>query len=98
MGNRSLLSFTYIVQAKINCLLLLMQAAATALALARFKAGNSIAARIAIMAMTTSNSIRVKAARGNECGRLRTEVVMCAHYQAAAAFRLAPRIYGSGGI
>jgi hypothetical protein len=32
-----------------------------ALSLALAKAGNSIAARIAIMAMTTSNSINVKA-------------------------------------
>src|SRR6516162_9368719 len=39
-----------------------MQEAATALVLARFSAGNSMAARIAMMAMTTSSSISVNPA------------------------------------
>src|SRR6266404_2195942 len=43
------------------CLWLLVQAMRCALAFARLSAGNSIPARIAIIAMTTSNSINVKA-------------------------------------
>ena len=38
-----------------------MQAIAWAFCLALLKAGNSIAARMAMMAITTSNSIKVKA-------------------------------------
>src|SRR6185437_2892186 len=44
-----------------TCRSLFTQLIAFALALARDKAGNSNAARIAMMAMTTSNSINVKA-------------------------------------
>ena len=43
--------------------MLLRQEAAMAFSLALAKAGRSIAARIAMMAITTSNSIRVKAWR-----------------------------------
>src|SRR5262245_29603125 len=43
------------------CLSLLRQAAPVALSLALVRAGNSIAARIAMIAITTSSSIKVKA-------------------------------------
>jgi hypothetical protein len=49
-------------QARPSCLLLFMQAAATAFALALFNAGNSMAARMAMMAITTSSSIKVNPA------------------------------------
>src|SRR5581483_4135518 len=45
--------------ASINCLVLFMHPIPCAWALDRASAGNSIAARIAMIAMTTSNSIRV---------------------------------------
>src|SRR5678816_1197170 len=56
---------------KVICLRLLIQFVWSALALARASAGSSIAARIAMMAITTSNSIRVNA----EMLRLRVVVV-----------------------
>src|ERR1700759_2130407 len=46
-----------------SCLMLLRHEIPWARTLALDRAGKSIAARIAIMAMTTSNSIRVKPAR-----------------------------------
>jgi hypothetical protein len=46
--------------AKPNCFILLRQDACRAFSLAFENTGNKIAANIAIMAMTTSNSIRVK--------------------------------------
>src|SRR2546426_11260722 len=46
--------------------MLLMQEMLSALFFARASAGNSIAARIAIMAIPTSNSIKVKPCRGTE--------------------------------
>src|ERR1039458_10143764 len=49
------------IQARPSCLLLLMQLMATARPLALLNAGSSMAARMAMMAMTTSNSIKVKA-------------------------------------
>jgi hypothetical protein len=45
-----------------NCLLLFMQEVNCACSLARDNAGNSIAARMAMMAMTTNNSISVNPA------------------------------------
>src|ERR1035437_7805371 len=48
------------IQASVNCLLLFMQPIACAFCLALVSAGSSIAARMAIIAMTTSNSMRVK--------------------------------------
>src|SRR5205823_10375759 len=56
----SLLSSEYNLQANINCLLLLMQPMPCALVLALAKAGNNIPARMAMMAITTSSSIKVK--------------------------------------
>jgi hypothetical protein len=44
-----------------NCRRLLEQAAARPASFARIKAGNNRAARMVIMAITTSNSIRVNA-------------------------------------
>ena len=58
----SSLSEVYILPARRICLLLLTQYASCALALARDNAGSSSAARIAMIAMTTSSSINVKAA------------------------------------
>src|SRR5512143_118455 len=57
----SLLSPAYIVAATPICFMLLWHCAALALSLALAKAGRSSAARIAMMAMTTSNSIKVNA-------------------------------------
>src|SRR5271167_3803803 len=59
-GMTSLLSSVYIAQQSWNCFKLFMHCRAWALVLALLKAGNSIAARMAMMAITTSNSIRVK--------------------------------------
>ena len=50
---------TYIFMLNSICLELLMQPRSMALSLARPRAGNSKAARMAMMAMTTSSSIRV---------------------------------------
>src|SRR3954463_9468158 len=61
-GKNSALSCAYIVKARPICLLLLTHAMSLAFSLARDRAGSSIAARIAIIAITTSSSIRVKAA------------------------------------
>src|SRR5438067_2451922 len=58
-----LLSFRYMTVEMPSWRRLLRQAACWALALARARAGNSIAARIAMIAITTRSSIKVKAAR-----------------------------------
>src|SRR5512140_1107828 len=56
----SLKSLAYIAQQIWSCLALLRQEAAWPFSFAFPKAGRSIAARIAMMAITTSSSIRVK--------------------------------------
>src|ERR1700692_1648173 len=61
------------VKDRINCFWLLWQLASVALSLALANAGKSIAAKMAIMAMTTSNSIKVNALRrpgSEDCNRL----------------------------
>ena len=58
-GSLSSLSMTYSAVAKPICLRLFLHCVETACDLALAKAGNNIAARMAMMAMTTSNSIRV---------------------------------------
>ena len=63
VGKTPLLSSRYMVWARPHCLRLLEQAARLASSLALARAGSSMAARIAMTAMTTSNSIRVKPAR-----------------------------------
>src|SRR2546423_374575 len=68
-GRNSLLSWAYIVKARAICVLLLTQAMALAFSFALDRAGSSIAARIAIIAITTSNSIRVNAVRSAVCLR-----------------------------
>src|SRR5437016_949450 len=60
-GTLSSKSSAYILNANPHCLLLLRQAVAWARALALERAGSSMAARIAIMAMTTRSSINVNA-------------------------------------
>src|SRR5581483_4064418 len=60
-ASRSALSSEYRCQQALSCLRLLMQFTVCALALARASTGRSREARMAIMAMTTSSSIRVKA-------------------------------------
>src|SRR3954471_3387431 len=80
MGRRSPLSFTYMIQARMSCLLLFMHETACARALARLKAGNSMAAKIAMIAMTTSNSIRVKAEeRGTEAALIGFGIMLLDH-------------------
>ena len=59
----SLLSFGYMYQASWSCLRLLRHRVVPALALALASAGSNIPARIAMIAMTTSSSISVKAKR-----------------------------------
>ncbi|MDB6036736.1 MAG: DNA-binding response regulator [Verrucomicrobiales bacterium] len=73
LGMKSWLSVVYITVASPSCLLLLRQVVRTARALADAIAGNSILARIAIMAITTSNSMRVNA---RECARVIRKVVV----------------------
>ncbi len=58
-ATRSWLSCAYMYHPKPSCLRLFRQAMPVALVFARFNAGRSIAARMAMMAMTTSSSIRV---------------------------------------
>src|ERR1035437_10399784 len=60
-GTMSLLSPAYIAIARPTCLRLLRQFACTAFCLALANAGNNSAARMAMMAMTTSSSMRVNA-------------------------------------
>jgi hypothetical protein len=55
------LSPQYIAMLKVNCLQLFMQYVSDACALALARAGSNIAARIAMMAITTNNSISVNA-------------------------------------
>src|SRR5437879_1447545 len=54
-------SFWYRTAAVVNCLRLLTQLICLALSFARDRAGSNMAARIAMMAITTSSSIKVKA-------------------------------------
>src|ERR1022692_1666742 len=61
-GRLSRLSSAYIRSARPICLRLFMQLARLAFSLAVASAGNSIAARMAMMAMTTRSSIKVKPA------------------------------------
>src|SRR2546422_7528292 len=65
-GSRSRLSLPYICSARPSCRRLLWQEARFAFSFAEVSAGNSSAARIAMMAITTSSSISVKAARAPE--------------------------------
>ena len=61
LGTRaSLLSPAYSTQASCNCLLLFMHWTFWALILALLNAGNSKDAKMAMIAMTTNSSIRVK--------------------------------------
>src|ERR1700753_1704925 len=60
-ANPPLLSAEYMTQQMPICLRLLRQLVVTAFALARLNAGSNMAARMAMIAMTTSSSIRVNA-------------------------------------
>src|ERR1017187_2171322 len=62
-GMASLQSSAYNCQANCNCFTLFMHLMPCALTFARDKTGNSSAARMAMIAITTSNSINVKARR-----------------------------------
>src|ERR1700677_4678045 len=57
----SLLSLTYMVNANPSCFWLLRQLASVAFNLALAKTGSRIAARIAMIAITTNSSIKVNA-------------------------------------
>src|SRR6185436_21192679 len=70
-GKYSVWSPAYIINASPICLLLLTHAIPFALPLALDSAGSSIAARIAMIAITTSNSISVKPFARFPTGRLR---------------------------
>src|SRR6266516_3483717 len=58
--SQSLWSSTYMIQASWSCLRLFRQTMAWALALARLNAGRSSAAKMAIIAITTSSSTKLK--------------------------------------
>ena len=60
--------------ATVNCLMLLMQSICCARNFALDNAGNNIAAKMAIMAITTSNSISVKAHNAGEAPPCRNSV------------------------
>ena len=57
-------SLAYIMMPKLNCRILDLQTARLAVSFDLAKAGNSIAAKIAIIAITTNSSIKVNAIRG----------------------------------
>src|SRR5438876_755394 len=59
-GMRSLLSCEYWTHASVNCRMLFMHIMPWALSLDLLRAGRSIAARMAMMAITTSSSISVQ--------------------------------------
>jgi hypothetical protein len=69
VGNQSLLSVAYMAQTSASCLRLLVHWIRLPSALARPSAGNRSAARMAMIAMTTSNSINVKPMLLLPCGR-----------------------------
>jgi hypothetical protein len=60
-GKHSLLSPAYMTMPRVNCLTLDTHLIWCAFSLALAKAGSSMAARMAMMAMTTKSSIKVKA-------------------------------------
>ena len=60
-GKISMLSPAYIMNPRPNCFVLFKQAVARALSFALLNAGSNIAARMAMMAITTNNSIKVNA-------------------------------------
>src|SRR3954468_20420101 len=68
MVKRSLLSPAYSTQQIANCRVLPRHEIVWALSFALDKEGRSIAARMAMIAMTTSNSISVKAIAASRCG------------------------------
>src|SRR5882757_9653425 len=63
-ASRPLLSPLYMTQPRVNCLSSFMQDIAWAFCLALLNAGNSNEARMAMIAITTSNSIKVNAPPG----------------------------------
>src|SRR5204862_344616 len=71
----SLNSPAYIYQASRSCLLLFMHRMPWALALALAKAGNNRPARMAMMAITTNSSIKVKPLDWE--GRVKFFIVLC---------------------
>src|SRR5438105_9219602 len=75
-GSQSALSAVYITQTVESCFSLFVHCTRLAAALARASAGRSIAARIAIMAITTSSSMSVKpgAADRATCGERNAEL------------------------
>src|SRR5215467_1570630 len=60
VNNKSLLSSAHILQAMVSCFVLLRQEIPCDLVLALPSTGKSIAAKIAMIAITTSSSIKVK--------------------------------------
>src|SRR3954465_5570003 len=73
-GRASRLSSAYMCRLRPSCFSLFMQVTRIALSFAFASAGNSIAARMAMMAITTNNSISVKAPAEREFERPVTEV------------------------
>src|SRR5438552_1231427 len=82
-GNRPSLSAAYKRDARSSCLRLLLQLVLWPFAFAAESAGNNIAARIAMMAITTSNSSKVNAS--SKSRRLLAEYGTIDYYQAGGA-------------
>src|SRR5215831_16289940 len=71
-GSQSLLSVAYIIQKLANCFSLLVHWMRLAANFALAKAGKSIAARMAMMAMTTRSSMSVNPVRPERDPRITT--------------------------
>src|SRR5258706_1599408 len=101
-GNQSLLSPSYRILANCSCFILLRQEMPCALILALAKAGNNMAASIAIMAMTTSSSMRVKPRSGRDWLDFFLLVVFMFHFNSSCGgggpYRAASADQTSSGI
>src|ERR1017187_2791619 len=91
-GSQSALSVAYIIQVVANCFSLLMHWMRLAASFARASAGSSNAARMAIMAMTTNNSMRVKPRQPLLKSRIRCSWNVVPIYSMAKAASQAPRL------
>ena len=82
-AKKSLLSLAYISKARPACFMLLVQVIRIALSLAVASAGRSNAASMAMIAMTTSNSIKVKPALERDTDRHWAALLLEAIFTAA---------------
>jgi len=75
----------YMKFARVSCLRLLVHLIECALVLARESAGSNMEARIAMIAITTSSSIKVKAERGSVGAWERRSVEACGTSEISAS-------------